>query len=215
MKFNAHHEADLLWYYREAGGDLGISSSLGPMINMTISGIQQGGRANPEFTRATMDNDPNAPVERQRRIKYAIGALDAAHQKAIKAMYDSRKAIERKGNSPKEAGAWRSDLAPEDRLFGELGAVVVALKLAQPTSLELDRNAVYRPSKGKKIDAVEARAVAARVADAKKAIARATSEATKALDAARVAYAAAAHDVPPPKARRSLENYAVWCGGGQ
>jgi len=213
-KFTNHHEEQLLWFYRSAAGDLGMSSSLGPMINMAMSGISQGGNIS-QHTPASMD--PWSPVERQRDIAEAIGALDAVHQRVLAAFYGERRGITRPGDSPKEAGEWMAILTPAERLFGELATVVIRLKLADAAGLYRDRGARFTAPKGmnKAEAALLIRETAAKVADAKRGIAKADRDANRMLADAREAFAVAMKALPPRKARRSLEQYKAWIGGAQ
>jgi len=216
-KFTTHHEEQLRWYYTESRGALGLSSSLGPMINMAMSGIQQGGKTNAEHTNASMDS--GSVVERQRIIAEAIGSLSAPHQATLNAHYgeplgDRRKVV-RKGDSPKEAGEYAAIMTPAERLFDDLAGVATMLRV-DAAGLLRDRHATFKaPPKMPKAEALEAaRVVAGRVADAKKAIERAKRDAQKALDEAREAFAVAWKAMPPRKARRSLRQYQAWLDGG-
>ena len=213
-KFTQRHEEDLGWYYRNAAGDLGMSSSLGPMINMAMSGISQGGKAISQHTPASMD--AGSPVERQREVAEIIGSLDAVHQRTLAAFDGDRRGITRPGDSPKEAGEWMAILTPAERLFGELATVVIRLKLADSAALYRDRGARFTAPKG--MNREEAglliRETAARVADAKRGIAKAERDATRMLAEAREAYGEAARALPPRKARRSLDSYKAWLAGG-
>lgn len=213
-KFTNHHEEQLLWYYRNAAGDLGMSSSLGPMINMAMSGISQGGKTISQHTPASMD--PGSAVERQRDIREAIGTLDDTHQRVLSAFYGDRRGITRPGDSPKEAGEWMAILTPAERLFGELAPVVIRLKLADAAALYRDRGARFTAPKGMHKDeaALLIRETAAKVADAKRGIAKAERDATRMLAEAREAFAVAMKALPTRKARRSLENYKAWLNGG-
>lgn len=215
-KFTTNHEEQLRWYYTESRGALGLSSSLGPMINMAMSGIQQGGKTNAEHTNASMDS--GSVVERQRMIAEAIGSLDEAHQRTLSAHYGEplgdRRKLCRKGDSPKEAGEYAAIMSPAERLFGELAGVAVAMRVPCADLLR-DRHAMFKaPRKMAKEEKDRlSREVATRVADAKRAIERAKRDAQKALDEAREAFAVAWKAIPPRKARRSLKQYQAWLDG--
>lgn len=212
-KFTQRHEEDLVWFYREAAGDLGMSSSLGAMINMAMSGISQGGKTISQHTPASMDS--GSPVERQREVSEIIGSLDAVHQRVLAAHYADRRGITRPGDSPKQAAEWMAILVPAERLFGELAPVVVRCKLADSSALYRDRTARFVAPKtmNKAEAALLIRETATKVADAKRAIAKAERDATRMLAEARDAYGEAARALPPRKARRSLDSYKAWIGG--
>jgi hypothetical protein len=208
------HEEDLTWYYRQADGELGLSSSLGPMINMAMSGISQGGNIS-QHTRATFDH--GSPVERQRRIKHTVGALDAAHQRVLGAHYGDRRGLERAGESAKEHGERVARYSPAERCFGELAYVVEAIGIVPDVrKLDNDRRAVLHPLKSEsKADlAARAKTVATRVQEAKKAIDKVAKAARKVLSEAQAAYDAQAKAMPPGKATRSLSAYKAWLAGG-
>lgn len=213
-KFTAHHREELEWYYRESRGALGLSSSLGAMINMAMSGISQGGRAVTQSTPASMSR--NSAAERQRHVAEVLGSLSDRHQSVLRGMYGDHRPVVRRGDSPKEAGEWASVLTPAERLFGELAHVVTSSLDVDCTCLLADRHATYKPSKGQtKAEAVEAsQAVACRVADAKRLVERTKRQAVALVRQAEEAYAKASKELPPRKARNSLRAYEAWIAGG-
>lgn len=217
-RFGRTHASELEWYHREAAGDLGLSSSLGPMINLALSGIQDGGRVNHQHTRASFD--ASSVVARQRRVSEALGSLDERHQIVLSARYGDHRPVARKGDSPKEAGEYAAMLSPSERLFAEL-AHVVTRALDVDCARLLGELGLRPPKKPPKADAAAAaevaeaaRLVAARIARAKADVARAKRDADELVRGAQQAFADAWRALPPQRARRSLTAYRAWLDGG-
>ncbi len=78
--------ADLAWYFGEAAAAMGIRSSHGALVDLAMSGIQDGGRTNGVEARAVEDRSLDA-AGRQRCITARLAHLTGAQRAVLEALY--------------------------------------------------------------------------------------------------------------------------------
>lgn len=192
--FDKNVVQDLEWFYRYSAGDLGLTSSLGAMINMAMSGVSQGGGNTEQNTRATFERGDNSPSEKWTRIIGALCLLSHQHNVALKAHYTDRRGITRAGESPEEHTARVSNYGPAERCFGEMHGVVTALGLVvDMAALDRHSNAVaHQTPEMTKAQIAELKAdVAAQRKGARLDVERVKAKADAILAEAHAAYLAA------------------------
>lgn len=200
--FSKRHDDQLDWLFKYASGELGLTSSFAPIANMLNAGIPTGGRANPEITQASFDN--NSAVVRERRVKGILRALPYEQAVTLVGWYDPRRDPSKTFSwmEPREAARadreWRAMLTPAERHFCKHAAIVVRNNLACASYVDRDlQAAAFVPKGTSKAEADRlGREATAKRADARKTIERAVAAAQALLVAAQEAYAALERATP-------------------
>lgn len=187
VRWGDRHHRDLVWFFTESAGDLGLTSSYGPLVDLAMSGIQRSGGNVAQPTRATFDR--GSPAERHARILEALRecewpVLVAYYRSEVHWSLDRIKAL-----PPKDSRAAFDNAPAFWRMLGQLGAVAALLV---PRGECDDLWDMLHPALRTR-DAEALAAAKELQADGKRRLAALRKRAEESLAGAQAGYAAASH----------------------